>query len=235
MAYKPRGFDDIDINPQFATIDIYIRMFSNVNLHYHDSTVSLCLALHFHSTREVAELRHALADKQEQENVMLQVLMRVEQEQRVTEDAHRFVEQDAAAQRYAAQVLQVVAGSIEAEPHSALIIGVQNHNGLEEKLDDLRRVLGKAESDLLRIAGVGAGAWGSVFAALLQDSYGQFQIKFKSEYGGGRRAVDKATAEHLFEVINSRKMYLERLIRRCAYLKYVEARLGDGHSMQMRH
>ncbi|KAI8032908.1 putative leucine-rich repeat receptor-like protein kinase [Camellia lanceoleosa] len=50
--------------------------------------------------REVAELRHALADKQEQENVMLQ------QEQRVTEDAHRFAEQDAATQRYAAQVLQ---------------------------------------------------------------------------------------------------------------------------------
>ncbi|KAL7253045.1 hypothetical protein ACSBR1_007546 [Camellia fascicularis] len=56
--------------------------------------------------REVAELRRALADKQEQENVMLQVLMRVEQEQKVTEDARRFAEQDAAAQRYAAQVLQ---------------------------------------------------------------------------------------------------------------------------------
>ena len=33
--------------------------------------------------------------------------MRVEQEQRVTEDARRFAEQDAEAQRYAAQVLQV--------------------------------------------------------------------------------------------------------------------------------
>ncbi|CAL5349239.1 unnamed protein product [Camellia sinensis] len=75
--------------------------------------MSLCLALHFHSIveqleREVAELRHALVDKQEQKNVMLQVLMRVEQEQRVTEDAHKFAEQDAAAQRYAAQVLQVL-------------------------------------------------------------------------------------------------------------------------------
>ncbi|GMP75992.1 hypothetical protein CsSME_00032868 [Camellia sinensis var. sinensis] len=58
--------------------------------------------------REVAELRHALVDKQEQKNVMLQVLMRVEQEQRVTEDAHKFAEQDAAAQRYAAQVLQTL-------------------------------------------------------------------------------------------------------------------------------
>lgn len=37
----------------------------------------------------------------------LQILMRVEQEQKVTEDARMFAEQDAAAQRYAAQVLQV--------------------------------------------------------------------------------------------------------------------------------
>ncbi|KAG6728489.1 hypothetical protein I3842_02G175500 [Carya illinoinensis] len=55
---------------------------------------------------EVSELRSSLADKQEQENAMLQVLMRVEQEQRVTEDARRFAEQDSAAQRFAAQVLQ---------------------------------------------------------------------------------------------------------------------------------
>ncbi|KAF4382281.1 hypothetical protein G4B88_011610 [Cannabis sativa] len=56
--------------------------------------------------QEIAELRQSLSDKQEQENAMLQVLMRVEQEQRLTEDARRFAEQDAAAQRYAAQVLQ---------------------------------------------------------------------------------------------------------------------------------
>lgn len=55
---------------------------------------------------EVAELRQALSDKQEQETAMLQVLMRVEQEQKVTEDARRFAEQDATAQRYASQVLQ---------------------------------------------------------------------------------------------------------------------------------
>ncbi|KAK4798665.1 hypothetical protein SAY86_030991 [Trapa natans] len=55
---------------------------------------------------EVADLRRALSDKQEQENAMLQVLMRVEQEQRVTEDARRFAEQEAAAQRFAARVLQ---------------------------------------------------------------------------------------------------------------------------------
>ncbi|KAM7526263.1 hypothetical protein LguiA_016165 [Lonicera macranthoides] len=56
--------------------------------------------------QEVAELRQTLVDKKEQENVMLQVLMRVEQDQKVTEDARVFAEQDAAAQRYAVHVLQ---------------------------------------------------------------------------------------------------------------------------------
>ncbi|KAK3012952.1 hypothetical protein RJ639_008989, partial [Escallonia herrerae] len=56
--------------------------------------------------REVAELRQALADKKEQEKAMLQVMMRVDQEQRITEDARLFAEQDAAAQRYAVHVLQ---------------------------------------------------------------------------------------------------------------------------------
>ncbi|KAG7031847.1 MDR1, partial [Cucurbita argyrosperma subsp. argyrosperma] len=56
--------------------------------------------------QEVAELRQGLADKQEQETAMLQVLMRVEQEQKLTEDARRFAEQDSAAQKYAAQMFQ---------------------------------------------------------------------------------------------------------------------------------
>ncbi|XP_010427242.1 PREDICTED: TBC1 domain family member 10B [Camelina sativa] len=56
--------------------------------------------------QEMAEVQRLLSDKQEQEGAMLQVLMRVEQEQKVTEDARRFAEQDAEAQRYAAQVLQ---------------------------------------------------------------------------------------------------------------------------------
>ncbi|KAK3227685.1 hypothetical protein Dsin_007547 [Dipteronia sinensis] len=55
---------------------------------------------------EVADLRQALADKKEQESAMLQVLMRVEQEQRVTEDARRRAEQDVAAQKYAVHVLE---------------------------------------------------------------------------------------------------------------------------------
>uniref|UniRef100_A0ACD5VVH0 Uncharacterized protein n=1 Tax=Avena sativa TaxID=4498 RepID=A0ACD5VVH0_AVESA len=56
--------------------------------------------------QELSELRQSLSDKQEQEHAMLQVLMRVEQEQKVTEDARIFAEQDAAAQKYASHILQ---------------------------------------------------------------------------------------------------------------------------------
>ncbi|KAL1206858.1 Glycerol-3-phosphate dehydrogenase [NAD(+)] GPDHC1, cytosolic [Cardamine amara subsp. amara] len=119
-------------------------------------------------------------------------------------------------------------GSIEAK--SLLSNGSVHHNGLnlEEKLDDFRRLLGKSDKDPLRIVSVGAGAWGSVFSALLQESYGSFRDKFQIRiWRRAGRAVDRETAEHLFEVINSREDILRRLIRRCAYLKYVEARLGD--------
>lgn len=105
---------------------------------------------------------------------------------------------------------------------------LHNLNGLEEKLDDLRALIGKSNGDPLRIVSVGAGAWGSVFAALIQDTYGQFRDKIQIRiWRRAGRTVDRETAEHLFEVINSREDVLRRLIRRCAYLKYVEARLGD--------
>ncbi|XP_022742608.1 probable glycerol-3-phosphate dehydrogenase [NAD(+)] 1, cytosolic [Durio zibethinus] len=106
---------------------------------------------------------------------------------------------------------------------------IQNSNGsLEEKLDELRHLMGKAEGDPLRIVGVGAGAWGSVFIALLQDSFGHLRDKVLIRiWRRPGRTVDRVTAEHLFEVINSKEDVLRRLIRRCAYLKYVEARLGD--------
>ncbi|KGN58921.1 ecotropic viral integration site 5 protein homolog isoform X2 [Cucumis sativus] len=55
---------------------------------------------------EVAELKKTLAEKKEQEVAMLQLLMRVEQEQRVTEEARINAEQDVAAQKYAVHMLQ---------------------------------------------------------------------------------------------------------------------------------
>ncbi|XP_045090362.1 probable glycerol-3-phosphate dehydrogenase [NAD(+)] 1, cytosolic [Aegilops tauschii subsp. strangulata] len=95
-------------------------------------------------------------------------------------------------------------------------------------LSELHQLLGKSDSDLLKIISIGAGAWGSVFAALLQDAYGHFREKVHIRvWRRPGRAVDRSTAEHLFDVINSREDMLRRLIRRCAYLEYVDARLGD--------
>lgn len=121
-------------------------------------------------------------------------------------------------------------GTSDAVTHNAYSNGLIQHSNdsVEEKLDELRHLMGKTEGDPLRIVGVGAGAWGSVFAAMLQDSYGHFREKVQIRiWRRPGRSVDRATAEHLFEVINSREDVLRRLIRRCAYLKYVEARLGD--------
>ncbi|KAJ4825968.1 hypothetical protein Tsubulata_007727 [Turnera subulata] len=56
--------------------------------------------------REIAELQQVLADKKEQEGAMLQVLMRVEQEQRIAEDARLNAERDSAAQKRALTLLQ---------------------------------------------------------------------------------------------------------------------------------
>ncbi|KAL5231623.1 hypothetical protein ABZP36_030399 [Zizania latifolia] len=56
--------------------------------------------------QELSELRQTLSDKQEQEQAMFQVLMRVEQELKIAEEARISAEQDAAAQRYAVNVLQ---------------------------------------------------------------------------------------------------------------------------------
>ncbi|XVE96776.1 hypothetical protein REPUB_Repub02eG0252000 [Reevesia pubescens] len=56
--------------------------------------------------QEVADLHQALADKKEQEAAVVKVLMRLEQEQRITEDARRNAEKHAASQRLAVTVLQ---------------------------------------------------------------------------------------------------------------------------------
>ncbi|KAK7334748.1 hypothetical protein VNO80_26510 [Phaseolus coccineus] len=118
-------------------------------------------------------------------------------------------------------------GSI-ANAHSKFSLLNVNGGSLEQKVDEIRELIGKVEGDPLRIVGVGAGAWGSVFIAMLQEAYGSLREKVLIRiWRRPGRAVDRPTAEHLFKVINSREDVLRRLIRRCAYLKYVEARLGD--------
>ncbi|KAL0923051.1 hypothetical protein M5K25_007096 [Dendrobium thyrsiflorum] len=59
-----------------------------------------------HLEKEVSELHQVLTDKQEQERAMIQVLMKMEKEQKVAEDARISAEQGAAAKKYAAHVLQ---------------------------------------------------------------------------------------------------------------------------------
>ncbi|KAK7345621.1 hypothetical protein VNO77_16228 [Canavalia gladiata] len=56
--------------------------------------------------QEVAELKQALADKKEQEAAVLQVLLRLEQDQKLTEDARRRAEQELAAQKLEVHILQ---------------------------------------------------------------------------------------------------------------------------------
>ncbi|XP_022765811.1 LOW QUALITY PROTEIN: ecotropic viral integration site 5 protein homolog [Durio zibethinus] len=56
--------------------------------------------------QEVTDLHQALADKKEQEAAVIKVLIQLEQEQRIIEDARRNAEQDAAVQRHAVTELQ---------------------------------------------------------------------------------------------------------------------------------
>ncbi|CAN7138028.1 unnamed protein product [Brassica rapa subsp. narinosa] len=70
----------------------------------------------------VRELRKLVSDKKDQEAAMIQVLMGIEQEHKVTEDARRAAEQDAAAQRHAAQEKyeEAVAGLVEMEERAVM-------------------------------------------------------------------------------------------------------------------
>ncbi|KAK6163010.1 hypothetical protein DH2020_002851 [Rehmannia glutinosa] len=82
---------------------------------------------------------------------------------------------------------------------------IRSVNGsLEEKIDEIRGLFGKTNGDPLRIVGVGAGAWGSVFTAMLQDAYGIYRDKVQIRiWRRAGRSVDRATAEHLFEVVTN--------------------------------
>ncbi|KAI9122149.1 hypothetical protein K1719_006838 [Acacia pycnantha] len=56
--------------------------------------------------QDLTELQQVLAGKKEQEASLLKVLMQLEQEQKIAEDARRKAEQDVAAQKHEAHVLQ---------------------------------------------------------------------------------------------------------------------------------
>lgn len=106
--------------------------------------------------------------------------------------------------------------------------GAGGHDSVLERLDELRSMMGKADGDPLRVVGIGAGAWGSVFVAMLQDHYAAYKHKLEVRiWRRSQRALDKQTAQNLFGIINAREEILRKLLHNCSYLKYVEARLGD--------
>ncbi|XP_011004123.1 PREDICTED: TBC1 domain family member 8B-like isoform X1 [Populus euphratica] len=117
--------------------------------------------------QEVADLRQALANKKEQEAAMLKVLMRVEQEQKITEEARIGAEQDAAAQRYAVNVLQekyekAMASLAQMEQRvvmaeSMLEATVQYQSGKAKALSSPRSVSSSVESPRRRIGLFGLG------------------------------------------------------------------------------
>eukprot|EP00850_Spirogloea_muscicola_P015965 SM000126S26341 [mRNA] locus=s126:231338:234489:- [translate_table: standard] len=99
-----------------------------------------------------------------------------------------------------------------------------------DRLDELRELFGKAPGDPLRVVGVGAGAWGCVFIGMIQETYGHLDDRISEGLlacARPGRQMDREFSEHLFTVINSQAEVLRRLLENCAYLKYVEARLGD--------
>ncbi|GAQ81157.1 NAD-dependent Glycerol-3-Phosphate Dehydrogenase [Klebsormidium nitens] len=105
--------------------------------------------------------------------------------------------------------------------------GNAGDSALEEKLDVLRKLFNKRDEDQLRIVGVGAGAWGSVFIAQLQNQYGHLRKKVDIRiWRRPGKALSKEFAEQLFSIISGNEDVMRRLIRSYAYAKYAEARLG---------
>ena len=96
-------------------------------------------------------------------------------------------------------------------------------------LQDLRAQLKVPDGKPLVVAGIGAGAWGAVFVALLQEAYGEFEADGLVQVRIWRRPgkqLSKSFAERLFATINADEELLSRLTAGCSYLKYVDARCG---------
>ncbi|KAJ7972469.1 TBC1 domain family member 8B [Quillaja saponaria] len=100
-----------DLQEQFGRRSSYVGCWRRKDLLYSANllwSMSFPGLLHLHCRAE--ELKTALVEMVKQDNrrqLHARVLMQVEQEQKVTEDAHRTAEQEAAAQKYVVHVLQV--------------------------------------------------------------------------------------------------------------------------------
>ena len=66
-------------------------------------------------------------------------------------------------------------GAADAKGHANGVYVEEPKSKDDVRLRELRELFGKADGDPLRVVGVGAGAWGSVFIAMLQDTYGAFR------------------------------------------------------------
>ncbi|KAL2229428.1 UNVERIFIED_CONTAM: Growth hormone-regulated TBC protein 6 [Sesamum indicum] len=128
--------------------------------------------------QEVVELRQALADKKDGENAMLQVLIKVEQEQKETEDARLFAEQDAAAQRQAVQVLQF---SVLPVSVSARVISFSK-NFIDPCLSDKLEKYNKAMASLAEMEKRAVMAESMLEATLNYES-GQTKAASSPRYG----------------------------------------------------
>jgi len=99
------------------------------------------------------------------------------------------------------------------------------------RLDEIRSHLKIPEDRPLNIVGIGAGAWGSVFIAMLQRNYGLYDPLHKrihvSIWRREGKEVGTEAAAQLLEKINSYPDVIRRLRERGSYIKYVEARMGD--------
>ncbi|EDQ88917.1 uncharacterized protein MONBRDRAFT_8394 [Monosiga brevicollis MX1] len=100
---------------------------------------------------------------------------------------------------------------------------------IAERLQEIEQAIGyKWEGRPLRIVGIGAGAWGAVVVAMLQQMYGSQSDKVDIRiWRRGGRIVPKETIASLLTVINQHEDVLRRLRNNSVYLKYISGRLGD--------
>ncbi|CAE8587502.1 unnamed protein product [Polarella glacialis] len=98
---------------------------------------------------------------------------------------------------------------------------------LESELQAVKQVLGRSPEDRLEIVAVGAGAWGAVFACLLQRKYASLgdQLRVRIWRRPGKRLTAKQ-ASNLLNQINSDQEVLQRLRDNGQLFRYVDASLG---------